>query len=468
MKRPVRSLDAAEGRRRPPAGVSRIEASPSWSSSGSSEAKHIESASSHVTTGRRHVVVERAADCKWLARTRELTEWPRLADDLQVGLGLEQLLEADRLQTAEPELAESLVGDLVEADHAQRPVRAVLAQRRMEGEHEVQITGVGHRAEPAGLAARAFGGAAGHVPGDHRAQPTVSLPGGGIVELRVGAAAGERLGAALRRVGVGAVAGAIRPPGTRVILMHGIAAAEHGALRALLERLLRRMRCAGPRELIPGGPAAELGTPAFSLTFDDGLLSTYAATGAVLDELGVKAAFFIPTEILGLRTEQQMRDFRSAYLHGPVGSLAAADVRVMGAEQLAELATRGHAVFPHTHTHMALAEIAGPELIDRELRRPRALIEDIVGEPANALAFPYGDDRSIGREGFAAAAGLYDACFTAIPGLNTAGTDRRLLRRDAFDPSDAVSGHAENLLSGALDGPYAMKMWRLRRRAGLS
>ena len=288
------------------------------------------------------------------------------------------------------------------------------------------------------------------------------------MERQVEAAAGERPGTALRRVGVGAVAGAIRPPGTRVILMHGIAADEHGALRALLERLLRRMRRAGPRELIPGGPAAELGTPAFCLTFDDGLLSTYAATGAVLDELGVKAAFFIPTEILGLRTEQQMRDFRSAYLHGPVGSLAAEDVRVMGAEQLAELATRGHAVFPHTHTHMALAEITGPELIDRELRRPRALIEDIVGEPANALAFPYGDDRSIGREGFAAAAGLYDACFTATPGLKLVGTDRRLLRRDAFDPSDAVSGHAENLLSGALlDGPYAMKMWRLRRRAGL-
>ncbi len=201
----------------------------------------------------------------------------------------------------------------------------------------------------------------------------------------------------------------------------------------------------------------------FTITFDDGLLSSYEATQAVLDPLGLKAAFFVPTAILELKSDEEMRSFCVENLQLGAG-IGSEQSRFMSRQHLLDLRDRGHAVFPHTHSHEPLTRIRTSEAVDRELRLPRAILEDLLQEPVTALALPYGDDRSVGSDGFRAVERIYDACFTSIPGVNSSRTDPYLLRRDDLHPHDPVD-HVVNLCEGVLDIPYDAKMWRLRWRS---
>lgn len=290
------------------------------------------------------------------------------------------------------------------------------------------------------------------------------------MDLRVGHVGAERAGRVLGRLGAARLSAGLQPPdNVRVALLHDVAPADTPLLRAALERLLQARRLISPQALLDLCTQPEArwrGGAQLAITFDDGLLSSYEATQTVLNPLGLKAAFFVPTAILELRGEEEMRAFcienvRRGPRPGPEC------YRVMGARHLLELRDQGHAVFAHTHTHRALAEINTPADIERELRVPRAILEDLLGEPVGALALPFGDDRSVGAVAFRAVRETYDACFTAIPGVNSSRTDRYLLRRDGFHPRDPLE-HVVNVNRGALDLPYEIKMWRLRRAAGAS
>jgi peptidoglycan/xylan/chitin deacetylase (PgdA/CDA1 family) len=200
-----------------------------------------------------------------------------------------------------------------------------------------------------------------------------------------------------------------------------------------------------------------------AITFDDGLLSSYEATQAVLNPLGLKAAFFIPTAIFELRSYEEMRSFGVDNVRvGP--SPSPERFRVMTREHILDLHSQGHAIFPHTHSHKALAAIRTPEAVDRELRAPRAILEELLQEPVTAFALPFGDDRSVCASAFRAVERIYDAGFTSIPGINTARTNSYRLHRDGFHPRDRVE-HVMNVYEGVLDLPYEVKMWRLRWRS---
>jgi peptidoglycan/xylan/chitin deacetylase (PgdA/CDA1 family) len=287
------------------------------------------------------------------------------------------------------------------------------------------------------------------------------------MELRVGQNQGQRIASLSRRAGLGRVTAALRTrSNVRVVLLHDVGPDLHGRLGAMLGGLLSAREPLAPDQLLAicSGRAPWVENPSFAVTFDDGLLSSYEAAKTVLEPLGLRAAFFVPTAIFDLGTEEEMRAFRASYLHGAPGSLGAAQALVMSREQVRELHERGHAVFPHTHSHMPVARISTPELIETELRRPRAIVEELIESPAPALALPYGDDRSVGSVGFAAVRQIYEVSWTAVPGVNTPRTDPYFLHRDGVHPANPPSS-AEDLFSGALDIPYLLKMRRLQRAA---
>ena len=287
------------------------------------------------------------------------------------------------------------------------------------------------------------------------------------MNLRIGQAAGEQVGRALRRIGLGRLSSALRPrDNARVVLLHGVDPAEMPNLRILLERLLEMRSPVAPMDFVGmcSGPRASWrGGRQFAVTFDDGLMSSYQAVEAVLDPLGLKAAFFIPTAILDLKSGEEMRSFCVDNLQ--MGrNVRSGQLRLMTRQHLLDLRDRGHAILSHTHSHEALVNVRTAEDVDRELRASRARLEDLLQEPVTALALPYGDDRSVGSFGFRAVEQIYDACFTSIPGVNSSRTSSYLLRRDDLHPWDSVE-HVVNLCGGALDIPYDVKMWRLRRRS---
>ena len=171
------------------------------------------------------------------------------------------------------------------------------------------------------------------------------------------------------------------------------------------------------------------------ITFDDGLLSSYYAAEQVLKPLGLKAFFFVPTQIFDLKNDAEMRDFFTTrvYRSGRTG-LSPHHYQTMSRDHVRELHAQGHMVLPHTHSHVRLDEINENELVDRELVRPKALLEDMLQTKIEAFAFPFGTERVVSPFAFRAVRQTYDACFAGVGGPNTAQTDRYSLHRDCVHP----------------------------------
>ncbi|MCX8032927.1 MAG: polysaccharide deacetylase family protein [Thermoleophilia bacterium] len=110
--------------------------------------------------------------------------------------------------------------------------------------------------------------------------------------------------------------------------------------------------------------ALALPSKAVVLTFDDGGLDNYEVAFSLLQRYGFTATFFVITSRVGKEGQ-------------------------MTWEQLREMAQAGMAVQSHTVSHPDLTKISSSKLA-RELADSRAVIEQEVGAPVYALAYPAG------------------------------------------------------------------------------
>jgi peptidoglycan/xylan/chitin deacetylase (PgdA/CDA1 family) len=108
------------------------------------------------------------------------------------------------------------------------------------------------------------------------------------------------------------------------------------------------------------------------LTFDDGLLSNYEVSLAVLEKLDLKGTFFLIPGLLG-------RVLRTRF----------GDQPVLAASQAKEIAALGHEMGAHTMTHPNLTNcsIGAARL---EIERSKHTLEDLVGREITSFAYPYG------------------------------------------------------------------------------
>lgn len=147
------------------------------------------------------------------------------------------------------------------------------------------------------------------------------------------------------------------------------------------------------------------------LTFDDGYRDFYEHALPVLEEHGFPATVFAITGALGRRATW-LADTRPELLDGAA---------------LRELEARGVEVGSHTHTHPRLSRLPAAE-VARELRRSKALLENLLGHEVPSFCYPYGDlDRRVREE--VAAAGYRLACATwrgaARPGADLLALPRQ-------------------------------------------
>jgi peptidoglycan/xylan/chitin deacetylase (PgdA/CDA1 family) len=122
-----------------------------------------------------------------------------------------------------------------------------------------------------------------------------------------------------------------------------------------------------------------------AVTFDDAFDSVHRLARPILDELGLRASVFAPTDFPG----------RSQSLCWPgidrwLGTPHEEELRPMSWAQLAELAAAGWEVGSHTAGHPHLTELGAEELA-RELGDSRAECERRLGTACTAIAYPYGD-----------------------------------------------------------------------------
>lgn len=188
-----------------------------------------------------------------------------------------------------------------------------------------------------------------------------------------------------------------------------------------------------------------------AITFDDAHRSVHERAAPILDSLKLRATIFVVTSWVG----------RSDYCSWG---------------QLRELATAGHSIQSHTHTHPFLSTLS-PAGVREELESSKARIEDVLGVPVTSIALPNGDaPRGWDIDDFQTLG--YHTVGTSVWGPNRHGrrfvrryTVRRATRLNSFDSlitasSSAWSGEGVRLrMLAAIRGALGVERYaRWRRR----
>jgi len=188
------------------------------------------------------------------------------------------------------------------------------------------------------------------------------------------------------------------------------------------------------------------------LTFDDGYAAWQTAVAPLLADRNVPAVFFVTSGLVGLTGENATTFARERLLRTQ-------ELKFISLNQLRDLAAHdSFEIGSHTRTHPDLARVQSREALRDEVVGPRASLEDWLGAPVRAFAYPFGTPanvpdivRSVLEEGG------FEAAFTLIPGgWATAQGDRLRIGRDALDPAFG-RGLARAWLRGGYDRLYALK-----------
>ena len=123
--------------------------------------------------------------------------------------------------------------------------------------------------------------------------------------------------------------------------------------------------------------AGKLPPLAVAITFDDGCASAVRVAAPLLAERGQKATFFCVAGHMG-----GANDWPTQTTGIPRLELAAAD-------ELAELSALGFEIGAHGMDHTPLRGLSDADL-DRQIREPRAKLEDAISTDVRCLAYPYG------------------------------------------------------------------------------
>jgi peptidoglycan/xylan/chitin deacetylase (PgdA/CDA1 family) len=108
-------------------------------------------------------------------------------------------------------------------------------------------------------------------------------------------------------------------------------------------------------------------TKLVAISFDDGYLE-YVRGARLLSELGVKASFYITTDL-------------NAWERKPL--------LAKKPELIAEIAELGHEIGSHTCTHRDLRQLQRNDLV-YELKHSKNFLEDVTGREILGIAYPWG------------------------------------------------------------------------------
>ncbi len=112
------------------------------------------------------------------------------------------------------------------------------------------------------------------------------------------------------------------------------------------------------------------------ITFDDGFESVYTQAFPLMERFGFVGVVFPVAGWLGKTSGWD-------YFNGGEGS------RHLNRHQLCELMAAGWEVGSHGYNHLPLAYL-NSRLLNRELRRSRAVLEDLTAQAVTTLAYPFG------------------------------------------------------------------------------
>lgn len=196
--------------------------------------------------------------------------------------------------------------------------------------------------------------------------------------------------------------------------------------RKLLKGLSSQVRFIGFEEAVElittHAPVSEV-LVAFS--FDDGLEECYTQIAPVLEEFGVKAAFFInPNFVEG--NASYIERFATDTVKTP-------GKKPMNWQQIEELRERGHVIGAHTLDHYNINDDNRAEL-ERQIGECRTVIEGRLGVPCLYFAFPFGRLEHANSMSIDIAAAHYPYVFSQSDYKHYFSYSGRVINRRHFEP----------------------------------
>jgi len=244
----------------------------------------------------------------------------------------------------------------------------------------------------------------------------------------------------------------------RVILFHDI---PEGAIETFREKILylsKKWNFISPNEFenhLNG--SLRLSGDNLLLTFDDGYKSNRVVAEEVLDQLSIKAIFFIISSFLDVKERKIINEFVKNNLFPEWKSsktpIEVSNLKPMTSEDLNFLISKGHAIGAHTTTHANLASIESDSRLHEEIIQCGDKLEDKLGVKIKHFSFGFGNVCFFSKDALKLAKTRYEFIHTGMRGLNKRKGKKWAIRRDPLSLDD-TSTLDNSFLEGAADYRY--------------
>ena len=125
----------------------------------------------------------------------------------------------------------------------------------------------------------------------------------------------------------------------------------------------------------------------FCVTFDDGFKNFFTNAVPVLKEMDVPAAFFLPTEYIGLDLDAHWEQIEPFYKRSYVDNER--QFEFLDWDECRQMAAAGFTLGSHTHSHRRLTDLQ-PAEAELELSLSKQIIESQLGRPCRHFCCPWG------------------------------------------------------------------------------
>jgi len=174
------------------------------------------------------------------------------------------------------------------------------------------------------------------------------------------------------------------------------------------------------------------------ITFDDGLISSYYATKAILDPLSVKSIFFLVSDYI----ECNKANWKLFYLNkiNPdfIQNGEMASVENIKNNNIVDLINSGHCIGAHTKTHKRLSNISCINDLNMEIIQSSESLENIYTIRIQHFAYTFGDISSFSKEALELASEKFNYIHTGIRGNNSIKLNPKFINRESISPRDGI------------------------------
>jgi peptidoglycan/xylan/chitin deacetylase (PgdA/CDA1 family) len=195
------------------------------------------------------------------------------------------------------------------------------------------------------------------------------------------------------------------------------------------------------------------------LSFDDGFKSNRKLAEEVLNELNIKALFFIISDFVGVKkqSEKYKKIIHNIYPSGPNKSELSDP---MDHDDIKFLISSGHQIGCHTLSHQMLSKISSLNELNKELISSKNMLEKNFDIKIKHFAFPFGTYDSINQNSLKILDKNYQFIHSGLRGNNKKTT--KLIYRDAVNPEMTINRFKAFLIGNA-DFLYKRKFKKLNR-----